>query len=109
MIIMEALEKFGLGNSTSLLERFEISQWGNTIHFRCLYDPYTQLPYEIKLSECSKARWSVHSPENVQEKLISITDIQINNTEDNQQEFVMYTEVFELIIICKLIDINKIT
>ena len=109
MIIMKALEKLGLGNSTSLLEKFEVSQWGNTIHFRCLYDPYIQSPYEIKLSECSKVRWSVHSPENIQENLLSITDVQINSIKDNQQEFVMYTEVFELIIICNSIDINKVT
>lgn len=109
MIIMEALEKFGLSNSTSLLEKFEVSQWGNTIHFRCLYDPDTQSPYEIKLSECSKVRWSVHSPENIKEELLSIIDIQINMINDNQQEFIMYTEIFELIAICKLINVNKIT
>lgn len=109
MIIMEALEKFGLGNSTSLLEKFEVSQWGNTILFRCLYDPDVQSPYEIKLSECSKVRWSVHSPENIQENVLTITDIQINSMEDNQQEFVMYTEVFELIVVCKIINVNKNT
>jgi hypothetical protein len=107
MIIMEALAKFGLGDSTSLLAEFTVSQWGSTIIFQCLYDPYLQSPYEIKLSECSSVRWSVHSPENIQEEILSITDIQIKNTEDNRQKFIMFTEVFELIVVCKLVDITK--
>jgi hypothetical protein len=104
---MEALEKFGLGYSTSLIEKFSISQWGTVIHFHCLYDPDLKAPYEIKLIDCSKVKWSVHSPENISEDLLSITDIQIKDIESNRQEFIIFTEVFELIVICGSIDVSN--
>jgi hypothetical protein len=109
MIFMEALEKFGLGESTSLLEKFAISQWGTVIHLRCLYDPYLKSPYNITLNNSTKVELLIHSQENVSEDLLSITDIQIKSGGDNQQEFIMYTEVFELIVICGNINVSKST
>jgi hypothetical protein len=109
MIMMESLEKFGLGDSTSLLKKFVISQWGEVIHFQCLYDPFLRQPYDIILSDCIKVSYLIHSPENSLEELLSITDIQINKIEDSQQEFIIHTEVFELIVICATISVSKST
>ena len=106
MILMEDLERFGLGESTSLLAGFTTSQWGTVINFKCLYDPDVREPYEIILINCSVVQWSIHSPEETSEDLLSITDIQIKNTKDNKKEFVMYSEVFELIVVCE--DINVV-
>jgi hypothetical protein len=105
MILMEALEKFGFGHSTSLLERFSIAQWGTVFHFKCLFDPDLRSPYEISLIDCTKVRWLIHSPEESLENLLSITDIQIKKVEEDRQEFIIYTEVFELIVICGSINI----
>jgi hypothetical protein len=107
MIMMEDLVEFGFGNATSLLKKFAVSQWGDEIYFQCLYEPGIESPYEIQLTACSRMSWSAHSPENIPEALLSITDITIKNLEGDLKEFVMLTEVFELCVTCKFISISK--
>jgi hypothetical protein len=107
MIFVESLEQFELGKSTSLLKGFTTGQWGTCINLQCLFDPGFRLPYEIKLVGCSEVSWSIHSPENTGEDLLNITDIQINFLAVNRQEFVMFTEIFELIVICEELKVNK--
>jgi hypothetical protein len=107
MIFMEDLVRFGLGHSTSLLKSFVISEWGTSIEFECLYDPHDRLPYRIQLLECSNVGMLVHSPENASENILSITDITIKDTSANLKEFTMYSEVFELTVICELVNFHK--
>lgn len=104
--IVDGFKFLELGNFTSLITSIKFTNWGDTILIDCVYNLPERLTYRIVFSGCYKINWSMNDSDLANEIEADVIDFQIKEDERGEYAY-FYTDIFEILIYYKSINIEK--
>ncbi|MDX2077070.1 MAG: hypothetical protein SFZ02_11610 [bacterium] len=103
---LEIYRRLNLPPRGIFLQKMTISDWGNTVHILCQYDPDNMQPFELLFSGCEKVSMTVIREEFAKEDYADVFGMTLG--EDNLVEEAFFsTDIGEIVILYKKLTITK--
>ena len=103
---LEIYRRLNLPPRGIFLQKITVSDWGNTVHILCQYDPDNMQPFELLFSGCEKIYIEIIHEEDVKEEFADVIGMTLG--EDNLvEQAVFHTDFFEIGILYKKLTITK--
>ena len=100
-------EMLGVPPSELLITGIRIEAWGQTLHLSCIYDIEQRQPFELEFTQCQTLSWEMIDADDLsQEEMADVIDLILRGSEE-QPEALIETDLFEIVVRYKAMNIHK--